>query len=69
MPLLRFAVAGDVTLPRCFKVSMKQQTIRAVARQVCLQPRSGSQYASLASASRRISNVDFPLYMLPVSVT
>jgi len=48
--------------------SQQQRTISAVARQVCLQPHSGSQYASLASASRRISSVDFPLYMLPVSV-
>ena len=30
----------------------QQQTISTVARQVCLQPHSGSQYASLASASR-----------------
>ncbi len=30
----------------------QQQTISAVARQVCSQPHSGSQYASFASASR-----------------
>ena len=30
----------------------RQQTIIAFARQLCIQPHSGNQYASLASASR-----------------
>ena len=69
------AFAGDIAPSVTHQVSQRlgvkqgRQGISTVTRQVCFQPHSGSQYASLASASRRISSVDFPLYMLPVCVT